>query len=366
MNEEIKIRTLPPAWFIEMIAAFRRGLILLNKRMFPAPVVLYEHFQYFWLLPCLKVAAELDIAGLLRNGPLTIAELAAETKADPTSLFRIMRALASHGIFRQDKLGRFVNTRMSGTLTDGKGSLRHMVLQHLGKVNWTVLSELSHTVRTGEHAFEKVYHKTVYEFLAENPEHAALFDRSMTNLSDLAIEPILNAYNFSGHRTIADIGGGEGLLLATLLFKHPHLKGILADIPQGLVNAESIIRRYGVEGRMTLFTENFFDTIPTGADLYLLKNILHNWGDAECIRILGNIKNVLPENGKILIMEMVVDEENRPSFGKLLDIQMMVFMKDAKERTAGEFRDLVQGAGLRIARIVKTISPICLIEVVQG
>ena len=365
MNDDIHIRKLPPVWFIKALSSFRNLLLLINRRLFPSRMVLYEHFQYFWLLPCLRVASELDIAGIINDKPMTISELAEKTGSDPEYLFRIMRALSGNGIFKLSKDGKYSNSPMSKALVDGKGSLRYVILQHLGSFNWSSFNELAYSVRTGEDAVRKVFGKGIYEYLSENREESEIFDRSMTNLTELVIEPLLSVYNFSKCRTIADIGGGEGLLLSAILYKNPNLKGILFDLQEGLVRAETILKKYKVNERIQTIPGDFFESAPVGADIYLLKNILHNWSEEDCVRILNNIKDVLPENGKILIIEMVIEEDNKPSFGKLIDIQMMVFMKKGKERTRKEYEALIRKSGLRINKIIPTISPVSLIEAVR-
>ena len=295
MNNDLHIRKLPPVWLIKALNSFRYWLLLLNRRLFPANVVLYEHFQYFWLLPCLRVAAELDIAGIIKDQPMTISELAKKTQTDPECLFRIMRALTSNGIFKLRKDGKYTNSSMSKALVDGKGSLRYMIMQHLGNFNWSAFNELAYSVRTGEDAVQKVYGKRIYDYLSENREESVLFDRSMTNLTELAIEPVLSVYDFSKCRMIADIGGGEGLLLSAILYKNQSTKGILFDLQESLAHAETILKKYNVNDRTEIIPGNFFESAPAGAEIYLLKNILHNWSDEDCIRILKNIIGVLPE-----------------------------------------------------------------------
>jgi len=365
MGNDRHFRKLPPVWFIKALNSLRYWLLLLNRRLFPASIVLYEHFQYFWLLPCLRVAAELDIAGMIKDRPMTILELAKETRTDPDYLFRIMRALSGNGIFKHRKDGKYSNSPMSKALIDGKSSLRYVIMQHLGSFNWQTFNELGHSVRTGENAVQKVWGKGIYDYLSENSEESEIFDRSMTNLTELSIEPILSVYDFSKFNRIADIGGGEGLLLSAILYKNPNVKGILFDLQEGLFRAESILKKYNVKERTETIQGNFFESSPVGAGIYLLKNILHNWSNEDCIRILKNIKNVLPDNGKILIIEMVIEEDNKPSFGKLLDIQMMVFMNKGKERTRKEYEALLSMAGLQIDRIIPTISPLSVIEAIK-
>jgi hypothetical protein len=240
-----------------------------------------------------------------------------------------------------------------------------MIMQHLGNLNWSGLNELSYSIKTGKSAFTKVFGKRVYEYLAEHPGESVLFDRSMTNLTEIAIEPILSAVNFSKYSVIADIGGGEGLLLSSILYKCRNTRGILFDLPEGMTEAQSVLNRFEVADRVSIVPGDFFKTAPGGADAYVLKNVLHNWSEEECVTILDNIRKAMPENGKILILEMILDEGNNDSFGKLVDLQMLVFMENGKERTRKEFESLLALAGLKINRIFPTIAPISMIEAVR-
>ncbi|MDP4281733.1 MAG: methyltransferase [Bacteroidota bacterium] len=365
MKTEFPIHKMPPVWFIRTLDGFRKFLITLNKRLFPANVVLYEHFQYYWFLPCLKVAAELDIAGLLKDKAMTVEELAGITNSHPDSLFRILRALASMGVFRQRKDKRFVNTRLSKTMIDGKGSLRFMILQHLGKLNWTSFSELMYSVKTGKDAFSSLYGKNIYEYLEGDKPESSVFDKSMANLTEMSIDSLLSKYSFSGYPVIADIGGGDGILLSAILANNPGCKGILFDIQDGLTHAENTLSRYGIMDRASIIAGNFFRETPPIANAYILKNVLHNWDDTACTEILERIRKVMPDDGKILIIEMVIEENNRPSYGKLIDIQMLAFLPGGRERTRKEFTNLVDNAGLRIKKIIPTISPVFIIEIVK-
>ncbi len=364
MADPIVIRKLPPVWFIRALNAFRLGLLRLHRMTFPANVVLYERFTSLWVLPAIRVAAELDIAAILEKGPLSVEQLAERTGSDKEALLRMMRALASENIFKKTKDGLYKNTSLSRVLTDGKGSLRSMLMQHLGTVNWTTLNDLSYSIKTGKSAFSKIYGKKLYDYLSEHPEESALFDRSMTNLSEISIEPILSAVDFTNYPVIADIGGGEGLLLSSILYKHKKSRGILFDLPEAVTNAEMTLGKFDVTDRIQVIPGSFFNTVPAGADVYLLKNVIHNWSVEESVNILNNIRNAMPPHGKILIIEMILDEENHASFGKLIDLQMMVFMQAGKERTLKEFESLLQQAGLRLNRMIPTIAPISIIEAV--
>jgi len=353
---------LPPVWLIKAINTFRIFLIQLNRKLFPGNVVLYEQFQYFWLLPSIYVAAKLDIATLLKNNPLSAAEIAKHINADPSNILRLMRALCSQGIFKESHDGRYALNAMARGLLDEPGSLRYMILHHLGPVNWNLMSNLEYAVRTGKDAFKDRYGKGIYEFLKEHPGEYALFDKSMSNLSDIGLSPILNAYDFSNFALIADIGGGEGFLLANILQNYPRSKGILFDTPGALEKAPEMFAKYKVDDRTKVISGNFFDSIPGSADLYLMKNIIHNWNDAQSVELLKKINLAMKPDGRLIIIEMVVPAGTQSSLAKLLDIQMMATMPGAKERTAKEYRTLLERSGFIQIRIIPTIAPISLIE----
>jgi SAM-dependent methyltransferase len=353
---------LPPVWLIRVINAFRTFLIQLNRKLFPGNVVLYEQFQNFWLLPALYVAAKLDIATLLKNNPLSAREISEKLDVDPLNLSRIMRTLASQGIFKQHADGKFVLNSMAKGLLDEPGSLRHMILHHLGPVNWNLMSNLEFSVRTGKEAFAETYGQPAYEFLKDHPAEYEVFDRSMSNLSDLGLAPILNVYDFSKYPAITDIGGGEGFLLANILQINPRCKGILFDTPQALVKAPEMLARHEATLRTTLVPGDFFHSVPPESDLYILKNIIHNWGDEQSVLLLKNIRKAMNPASRLLIIEMVVPFGNEPSLAKLLDIQMMATMPGGLERTAVQYQDLLEQAGLKLTKIISTIAPVSLIE----
>jgi SAM-dependent methyltransferase len=362
MQQPSGVPKLPPVWLIKAINAFRTFLIQLNRKLFPGNVVLYEQFQYFWLLPSLYVAAKLNIATTLKDKPLTASEISDCLHADPSNVERLLRALSSQGIFKQTRDGRFELNGMARALLDEPGSLRHMVLHHLGPVNWNLMSNLEYAVRTGNDAFSDKYGKATYEFLKDHPDEHALFDKSMSNLSDLGLAPILHAYDFSKFAVITDIGGGEGFLLANILHHNEHSSGILFDTAEALEKAPEMLDSYQVENRVTIVEGNFFNSIPVSGDLFILKNIIHNWSDDQSVELLKKINKVVGPGGRVLIIEMVVPSGARPSLAKLLDIQMMATMQEGKERTDTEYRILLEKSGFTLTRIVPTIAPICLIE----
>lgn len=361
MKKTDQSQSIPPVWLVNAINAFRTALLMLNKKMFPGNVVLYEQFQYFWLLPSLHVAAKLNIAEILRSGPKSIDEIAWAVDAHAPSLYRVMRSLSSHGIFREKKNKVFTLNGVSKALLDGPGSLRYTIIHHLGIVNWMAMGNLFHAVKTGEDSFTYAHGKPIYDYLSEHPAEYELFDKSMSNLSDMGLPLILNACGFPKTGTVADIGGGEGFLLSHILTMHAQLKGILFDLPEALLKAQAMLDEYGVSSRATIMKGSFFEKMNITADIYILKNILHNWDDQHFLKILCNLSETMPSSSKIYIIEMVIPENNLPSISKLLDIQMLGIMAGGKERTLKEFSTLIEKAGLHLDRMIPTIGPLSVI-----
>ncbi|TSA25669.1 MAG: methyltransferase [Bacteroidetes bacterium] len=354
--------SLPPRWIVKTLAGFRSGLFTLHQRLFPGSIVVYEKFQYLYLLPCLHVAAELNVAGLLQNGNRKVENLASETNVNAESLYRVLRVLASHGIFREHADKTFSNTRLSRPLMEGPESLRHMLRHHLGPLNWAITGELLESVRTGTDGFNRKYGKNIYDYLAGDSDRFALFDQSMADLSSLGLAPLLQAYSFSQFTTLADIGGGDGASLISILQICPNLRGILFDLPAALTKAKEMLHHTDLENLITLIEGNFMEAVPSGADGYLLKHVLHNWDDQHCVAILSNIRKVMPEQGKLIVVEMLVPPGNRASVAKMIDIQMLTSMPGGRERTRQEFEILFSRAGLSLTGEYPTVAPFSVLE----
>ncbi len=365
MHKPDDLQKLPPVAIIRIIDAFRGFLLRLNRKLFPGTAVLYEQFQHFWLLPSLYVAAKLNIAEMLRDQPLTAEEIAARIRAHPGNTHRLMRALAGGGVFRQMADGRFKLNPMGRALLDGRGSLRHTILHHLGPVNWNLMSNLEYAVTTGQDAFRERYGTDIYRYLEDHPEEYRIFDHSMSDLSDLGLAPLLKAYDYVHYKRIVDVGGGEGFFLANILHAAPSSRGVLLDTPGSVARAPGVFARYGVGDRIEIVPGDFFKAVPAGGDLYLLKNIIHNWDDRHCSEILRHIAGAMSPEGRVLIFEMVVPDGGAFSAAKLLDIQMMASMPGGKERTGQEYREMLEGAGLTCRRTIRTIAPVSIIEAVK-
>ncbi len=310
------------------------------------------------------VAAKLGIADLLARGPRDIDYLAQAADADAPSLYRVMRALSSFGVFEERADRVFCLTPTAELLkSSSPRSLRDLAIFMGEDWHWRVWGRTLYSVRTGKAAWEQEHGQDVFPYFATNPEAARIFDRAMTSLSNLAIDAVVQSYDFSDIETLVDVAGGHGRLLSAILNANPTLKGVLFDqshVIEGAMESERII---ALRGRCELVDGDFFQTVPAGADAYIMKHIIHDWDDERALRILRNIKNVMKANGRVLLVESVITDRNQHDFGKLLDIEMLV-SPGGKERTAEEYADLFDRAGLRLTRIVPTQSPYSVIEAV--
>jgi hypothetical protein len=276
-----------------------------------------------------------------------------------------MRALAGCGVFAETE-GRIFELTPTAELlrSDVEGSLRDLAIFMGADWHWQVWGDAPHSARTGEAAWKHVHGKEVFPYFAENACAARVFDNAMTSLSKMVSKAVVEAYDFSSIRTLADIAGGHGSLLAAILRANPHLKGLLFDVPQVIADAQAHIEAEGVGHALELASGDFFASIPEGADAYMMKHIIHDWDDARAISILRNCHSAMPEDGKLLLVEMVVPKGNEPHFAKIQDLEMML-SPGGLERTEEEFRALFAAAGFELTRIVPTASPMSVIEGVK-
>jgi hypothetical protein len=318
------------------------------------------------LAQALSVAAELKIADLLADGPKTVKELAAATGSHERSLYRILRSLASTGVFREVADQVFAQTPQSEPLrSDAPVSMRNGAIFMGAPWHWQVWGDLRHSVKTGQPAWGKQLGGEVFDFFAKNPEASEIFNNAMTDMSVSSAQPIVDAYDFSGMKTVADIGGGHGYFLAQILKANPNVQGILYDMQHVVDGAASLLAEEGVDGRVTTIPGSFFDSVPPGADAYVMKHIIHDWDDERSIKILRNIREALGDNGRVLTCEVVVPEGNDPHFSKVMDLEMLV-SPGGVERTENEYRELYAAAGLKLNRIVPTVNPYSIIEGVKA
>jgi hypothetical protein len=311
----------------------------------------------YWYTQTISVAAKLGLAEHLKDGPRSAQELAQATETNPRALYRLLRALASIGIFAEQQ-GRFVLTPLAECLLDPSTKAMATVR---GEFQYRAWGELFSSVQSGKSAFEKVYGQPIFDYFAEHPETGKLFDQAMTGVHGRETEAMLEAYDFTGIRTLADIGGGNGSVLTAMLRRYSAMQGILFDLPGVVERARANIETVGLVGRCQVVAGNFFESVPAGADAYLMRHIIHDWDDDKSITILRNCRRAMSQGGKLLVVEGVVPPGNEPSVSKFFDLAMMV-LPGGMERTEDEYRQLLEASGFRLTRIVPTRTWVSVIE----
>ncbi|HZU21540.1 MAG TPA: methyltransferase [Terriglobales bacterium] len=314
----------------------------------------------------LNVAVKLNIADQLAAGPKTAPELAALTGSNAGALYRALRLLAMVGVFHEDYSHRFGLTPVGETLlSNAPGSMRASVEWLSDPFHFRVHEHTAHAIRTGETVDRLVTGKPIFEYLAEDQEEGAVFHRAMSCFTANMTPALLSACDFSAVDTLVDVGGGHGAFLTSALQRFPHLKGVLYDVPQVAEAAAANLERAGVAGRCSVKAGNFFESVPAGADAYMMKLIIHDWADAPALTILSNCRKALEgvNGGRLLIFDAVIAPGNEPHFAKLIDIEMLL-LPGGIERTAKEFKDLLSRAGFRLTQITPTKCPLSVIEAV--
>lgn len=322
----------------------------------------------YWVSHMVHVAAKLGLADLVHAGPKTAEELAALTETDPAAVHRLLRGLASVGVFRETTGRRFEQTPLSDTLRAGApASMRAFALMMVEQYNVEAWCDLLTSVKTGEPAFERVHGLEAFDYLARHPEHGKTFGESMTSLSRVENPAVADAYDFSGIKTLVDIGGGHGSLLATILRRQRTLRGILFDRPEVIERAakDEHVSGPDVAGRIELEAGDFFESVPAGPDAYIMKYIMHDWEDESARRILQNCRRAMAAGGRVLVVDTVIPEGNEPFWGKLLDINMLA-LTGGLERTEAQFGKLFASAGLKLRRVVPTACPLSIVEAVAA
>ncbi|KKN11458.1 hypothetical protein LCGC14_1026300 [marine sediment metagenome] len=308
------------------------------------------------------VAAELGIADLLSKGAKTVEELATLTDSNEFFLYRILRALANLGIFKERANRKFALTPLSKPLrTDAPDSVRSYAIMFGSEWHNYAYSNLLKSVKKGEPAVDLTYGKGLFEYFKEEPDQLEIFNKGMTSLSRLEATLIRESYDFSKFKMITDIGGGHGYLISQILKSNSKLKGKLLELPEVLEGAKSTIEEMGLSNRCELIGGSFLEEVPDSG-VYIMKTVLHDWSDEDAIKILKNIRKKIPADGKVLIVECVIPPLNEPHFGKLIDIEMMVLTPFGYERTEEEFRDILKKSGFQLTNIITMMSPHSIVE----
>ena len=314
----------------------------------------------------LYVPAKLGIADLLAGGPKSVEELAAATDTHAPSLYRVLRAAASLGVFTEQANQHFaLNANAELLRSDVPNSLRDIAIFMGEDWHWEVWGKTMYSVRTGHSAWAQMHGEDVFDYFKTRPEASSIFNRAMTSLSGLSTKAVTEGYDFTGINTLVDIAGGHGRLLTEILAASPSMRGELFDLPQVIEGARENVAGANVADRVEFATGDFFVSVPAGGDAYIMKHIIHDWDDERALTILRNIKRAMNPGGRVLLVESVIADGNNQDFGKLMDIEMLV-SPGGKERTAAEYEDLFARAGLRLTRIVPTRSAYSVIEAVSA
>jgi hypothetical protein len=324
----------------------------------PAQQILRLGFG-FGISQALRVVAELGIPDLLADGERTAEELAGSTSSNADALYRVMRLLAAENVFREVSPRRFVLTEVGAALRSNLVSGPGDFVRMANSEPYLAFEQLLYSVRTGKPAFDKVFGKPRFDWLAAHPEQATLFQRAMVALSQGSNEAVAEAYDFRPFSRVVDVGGGHGQLLSAILARNPHLTGVLFDLPAGVAAASAGLG--GELPRAELVAGDFFKAVPPNADVYVLKKVIHDWDDERATVILRNCRNAMSPGGKVLLAETIVPAGNEPHHIKMIDVTMLA-VTGGLERTEPQYATLFAGAGLRLERAIPTPEPISILE----
>jgi C-methyltransferase len=356
-------RTVPPTPLVRALERIRHHVYQFHQHLVPAPAAMSELITGEWVSQAIAAAAQLDVADALAAGPLSLDELAGRVGADDQALARLLRALISRGIFRQLQDGRYALTRLADTLrTDAPVSVRGMARLIGSRQHREFWSLLADAVRTGRPVIPMLHGTDAFGYLSESPELAGLFNDAMTALSEVFAASVTDAYDFTAFNVVVDVGGGHGRLMSAILSACPGVRGVLYDLPDVVAGAPPVLDGVGVSDRVRVEGGSFFtDPLPADGDIYILKNVIHDWNDHTSQAILSNIGAAAPATATLLLVEQVIPDHNREFTGKWSDLEMMV-MGEGRERTADEYRDLLHNSGFSVNRIIETTSSVSLIE----
>lgn len=337
-----------------------------EQTQMPPAAQMMQMAMGFIVSQAISVAAKLYLADHLSKGAKTLSELAEITGTHEPSLYRLLRALTSVGVFQRDADGRYANSPLSEVLrSDVPESMRAAAHMICDREHWQPHGNMLQSVKTGEIAFEYTFGMPVFPYFAQNPAAAEVFDNAMTSFSRGISNAVAATYDFSEAEIIADIGGGHGLVLSTVLKAAPQAKGILFDQPQVIEGADAVLQAEGAADRIEKLSGDFFKEIPVEADIYLMKFIIHDWNDEQAHTILTNLARSAKPGAKILLIETLVEEDDAvPSMSKVMDLNMLV-MTGGKERTEKEYAALFEKTGFKLTRVIPTPSPTQIIEAVK-
>ncbi|HUE82338.1 MAG TPA: methyltransferase [Pyrinomonadaceae bacterium] len=338
----------------------------LQHQEIPPQAVLHQMMCGHWVSQAIYVTAKLGIADHLADGPRHIDDLAQTVGGNSGALYRLLRALASVGLFTEGEQRHFALTPIGACLqTEIPGSMRPLAIL-ITDFDWEPWKQMLYSVQTGKTAFERVHGMGVFDYFQQHPEQGQAFDEAMTTFVTANGLAVVAAYDFSPFAKIVDVGGGHGALMAAILKANVGTKGVIFDLPSVVAGAKRTIEAAGLSDRCELVGGDFFTTpLPTGGDAYMMASIIHDWDDERSLAILKNCRRAMSDHAKLLLVEMVIPPGDTPFLGKLLDLEMLVCF-GGQDRTEVEYHQLLAAAGFQLARIVPTATPSSIIEAVPA
>jgi len=358
----MRTAAVPPPRVARAIERARHHLLRVHQRTAPPYAAMMEMIMNAWSAQAITAAVELGIAEALAERPLTAHELGSRVNADPDALRRLLRALIGRGVFRQRRDGRYELNALAKTLRAdaplSTAGFAKMVGSRQHREHWGYLPE---AIRTGEAVVPTVHGTDAFDYLSREPDLAEAFNQAMAETTAMTAAPLLAAYSFEPYSTVVDIGGGVGQLLTGILAATPRARGILYDLPQAVAEAPALLHRHGMADRVRVVEGSFFDGIPPGGDVYVLKNVIHDWPDDRALEILGNVRAAVDAGTTIALIEFVIPDNDREYVGHWTDLEMLL-TQAGRDRTAAEYRNLLQRADFQVTRVVPTASPLAVVE----
>ena len=330
----------------------------------PPHLEIIQMVSAIWTARAVYAAARLGLADIFSNGPLTAEAVAHKTNMDTRSMHRLLRALAGRGLFTEVERRRFALTDLGTALKSGApGAARATVLTIGGDWQWKAWDHFFEALQTGDSGLRMAFGVGLFEYLAAHPDDSARFDEAMMGLYSEVGPAVVAAYDFSPFKTVADLGGGTGTLLASILRANEGLRGTVFELPYATPRARETIEKLGLAARCKVVEGDFFKAVPKGYDIYILSHVLHDWSDEQASSILRNCRAVIGKNGRILIVEAVLPPGDTPHPGKLTDL-LMLTVTGGLERTADEYDHLLGAAEFKLTRVIPTTIPQCVVEAV--
>jgi hypothetical protein len=344
----------PPAVVVRLVVWLRTRVARLAKALGPAELSLFEDATNAALLHVLAALVRTGVPEALAQGPLSAEQLAERTGLNADAVFRTLRCTTTLGYFRLRPDLRFEHNARSRVLAGGSlDRAREFLLYFASGSNLAAWGDFEHALRTGHSPFDHVHGRNVWQWFEHHADEREMFAHAMMGMSVADAPVIARLYPFSEVRSVCDVGGGRGTLLSELLLRHPHLRGILYDSDGVLQSARALLGARGVLERVELVAGDFFERVPSGADVYLLKNVLHDWNDATCISLLRTLRAATAPGARVLLAEALVERDSRDPLALPADLQMMVACSEGRERGGADFARLFDQSGFVLGRVFK-------------